>query len=98
VLLWSPNKTMIAVTVSGRVQDASLVSLSFAVFDEYKKIQPSGTLTWNADGTYSFVVRLEAFRNGNDADGRVYTIRVTATDATGRSSSTSTLVMVPHNQ
>ena len=52
----------------------------------------------NANGTYAFVVKLEAYRNGNDSNGRVYTITVTATDASGRTTATSTVVLVPHNQ
>ncbi len=70
VLLWSPNKTMTPVTVSGTASDANLVSVTFAVVDEYKKVQPSGTVSVNANGTYAFVVKLEAYRNGNDSNGR----------------------------
>ena len=98
VLLWSPNKTMTPVTVSGTAIDANLVRVTFAVVDEYQKVQPSGTVTVNADGAYAFVVKLEAYRNGNDANGRVYTITVTATDGSGRTTATSTVVRVPHNQ
>jgi hypothetical protein len=97
-LLWSPNKTMTPITVSGVVTDASTVSVTYKVIDEYKKIQPSGAVTIGAGGAYSFVVRLEAYRNGNDSNGRLYTIIVTAVDAAGRSTSASTTVLVPHNQ
>ena len=98
VLLWSPNKTLTPVTISGTVIEASLSSVTFKVVDEYQKIQPTGTVTVAANGTYSFVVRLEAYRNGNDTNGRVYTIIVTARDTSGRTSSSSTIVRVPHNQ
>ncbi len=98
VLLWSPNKTMTPVTVSGTAIDANLVSVTFAVVDEYKKVQPAGTVSVNANGTYAFVVKLEAYRNGNDSNGRVYTITVKATDGSGRTATTSTVVLVPHNQ
>jgi hypothetical protein len=37
----------------------------------------------DASGRYSFVVNLEAYRNGNDADGRIYTVTVTAQDQFG---------------
>ena len=94
VLLWSPNKTMTPVTVSGTAIDANLVSVTFAVVDEYKKVQPSGTVSVNANGTYAFVIKLEAYRNGNDSNGRVYTITVTARDASGRTAATSTVVLV----
>ena len=97
-LLWSPNKTMTPVTVSGIVTDATTVSVSFKVVDEYGKMQPAGTVTVGAGGNYSFVVKLEAYRNGNDSNGRLYTITVTATDAGGRIRTASTIVLVPHNQ
>ena len=96
-LLWSPNKLMLPVTISGTATGTG-VTLTYKVVDEYKKVQPSGTATLNADGTYAFVVSLEAYRNGNDADGRLYTITVTAKDQFGRTASASTTVIVPHNQ
>jgi hypothetical protein len=97
-LLWSPNKTMTPVTISGQITDPSLKAASFKVVDEYGKVQPSGTIAVAADGSYAFVVRLEAYRNGNDANGRLYTIVVTAVDAFGRMSSAQAVVTVPHNQ
>jgi hypothetical protein len=98
ILLWSPNKTMTPVTVSGTVIDASLASVTYSVVDEYGKIQPSGTVAVGAGGVYSFVINLEAYRNGNDDDGRLYTVKVKATDAGGRTTITITYVKVPHNQ
>jgi hypothetical protein len=96
-LLWSPNKTMVPVTVSGLALGSG-VTITYSVKDEYKKIQPSGTATVNANGQYAFVVSLEAYRNGGDADGRFYTITVTAKDQFGRTVSATTIVQVPHDQ
>jgi hypothetical protein len=97
ILLWSPNKTMVPVTVSG-VALGTGVTLKYSVKDEYNKIQPSGTAVVGANGAYAFVVSLEAYRTGADADGRFYTITVTATDQFGRVVSTTTIVRVPHDQ
>jgi len=97
-LLWSPNKTMTPVTVSGTISDATFKNASFKVVDEYKKVQPSGAITVAANGSYSFVVSLEAYRDGNDANGRIYTITVTAVDQGNRSASAQAIVTVPHNQ
>jgi hypothetical protein len=97
VLLWSPNKTLLPVTVSGVATGAG-VKITYRVIDEYQKVQPSGTAVANSSGQYSFVVMLEAYRNGTDADGRLYTIVVTATDQFGRAASTQTTVRVPHDQ
>ncbi len=97
-LLWSPNKTMTPITVSGKVTDVSRISsVAFSVWDEYGKVQPSGPVTLNADGTYSFTVKLEAWRQGTDSNGRQYIITVTATDAYGNQGKATTQVWVPHN-
>jgi hypothetical protein len=96
-LLWSPNKTMTPVTVKGKVTDASTVTASFKVVDEYGAIQPSGAVAVDQAGAFSFVVSLEAWRKGTDSDGRTYTITVTARDATGKTGSFNTIVKVPHN-
>jgi len=96
-LLWSPNKTLIPVTVSGAVTGPG-VTIAYTVTDEYGKVQPSGTATPGSNGQYSFVVKLEAYRNGTDADGRLYTILVTAKDQFGRITTTQTTVRVPHDQ
>jgi len=97
-LLWSPNKTMTPVTVSGVVTDLTATTVTYKVIDEYGQVQPAGSVTVGAGGAYSFIVKLEAYRNGNDADGRIYTIQVKATDAGGRSTTTVSYVKVPHNQ
>ena len=70
VLLWSPNKIMTPVTISGVITDLSPTTASYKVVDEYGKIQPAGAVTIGAGGAYSFIVMLEAYRNGNDSNGR----------------------------
>ena len=97
-LLWSPNKTMTPVTVSGVATGSGLVSITYTVVDEYNKVKPTGASTAGAGGNYSFVVSLEAYRNGNDSDGRLYTITVTGVWTGGRTASATTTVRVPHNQ
>jgi hypothetical protein len=96
-LLWSPNKTMTPVTISGAVRDVTLKGVTYRVVDEYGYIQPTGTVTVSSTGSYSFVVKLEAWRQGTDSNGRLYTIYVTATDAYGHVTSATTTVTVPHN-
>ena len=97
-LLWSPNKTMTPVTVSGTITDVTSVTALFNVVDEYGTIKPQETITVAANGSYSFVVLLEAWRKGADSNGRVYTINVTATDAGGCTATAQAVVTVPHNQ
>jgi hypothetical protein len=99
VLLWSPNKTMTPVTVSGVVTAPGIATVIWAVTDEYGKVQPTGSAGVGPNGAYSFTVSLEAYRNGTDSDGRLYTITVTALDVAGRAvTATTTQVRVPHNQ
>jgi hypothetical protein len=81
------------VTISGSVTDAvSAVSGSFNVIDEYGTTQPSGPVTVQANGSYSFTLSLPANRPGNDRDGHLYTIVVRAVDQAGNSATaTATL-------
>jgi probable HAF family extracellular repeat protein len=94
-----PNGRLVTVMVSGAITDGATGSgvqaSMYQVTDEYGQIQPSGNLTLDEGGQYGFTVALEASRNGNDRDGRQYTITVSATDHAGNSSSASATVTVP---
>jgi probable HAF family extracellular repeat protein len=75
--LWPPNGKRVAVTVVGTITDTEpggsgvkAGSAAYVVMDEYGQIQPHGSLTLGADGSYTFTVALEASRRGNDQDGR----------------------------
>jgi len=45
-----------------------------------------------------FTISLQASRNGNDKDGRHYTITVSAGDFAGNLGVTAAVVIVPHDQ
>ena len=100
--LWPPNGKMVPVTVSGTITDnlsgVDPSTAAFTVVDEYGQIQPSGPVSLGAGGSYSFTVSLQASRNGNDKDGRQYTITVSAEDFAGNLGSAATIVTVPHDQ
>jgi uncharacterized repeat protein (TIGR01451 family) len=91
--LWPPNHKMKNVVISGSVTDAGsgIASVTFAVVDEYGQVEPTIT-------HFSQTIQLEAWRNGNDMDGRMYTITATATDNLGHITTASTVVLVPHDQ
>jgi hypothetical protein len=101
-ILWPPNGSTVVVTVSGTVmpgtQPLASGGAGYAVVDEYGQVQPSGSITLGAGGNYSFGVSLIATRNGNDQDGRTYTIVIGSKDAIGNLGSCSTVVTVPHDQ
>jgi hypothetical protein len=98
--LWPPNGNAIPVTVSGTISPGStpLTTTAYIVSDEYSQDQPSGNIALEAGGGYSFTVPLIAARNGDDLNGRIYTIRVAATDSIGNLTICSAMVTVPHDQ
>jgi hypothetical protein len=103
--LWPPNGKIVPVTIFGTITDnesggtgVNASTAGYAVKDEYGKVQPSGVLTLDANGNYSTLISLEASRNGTDLDGRHYTVTVTAQDNAGNLGSSTTGVIVPHDQ
>jgi outer membrane protein assembly factor BamB len=86
----------VTVTISGNVSDATsgFNSASFNVIDEYGVTQPSGPVTVQADGSYSFTLTLPATKNGGDKDGHLYTIVVTASDQAGNSASATAILRI----
>lgn len=93
---------MVPVTISGTITDSlsgvNPSTAAFAVVDEYGNVQPRGPVTLGSGGSYSFQVRLQASRNGNDLDGRQYKITVSARDNAGNLGSSATVVTVPHDK
>jgi hypothetical protein len=102
VTLWPPNGKLVIVTESGTMSDnlsgVSSGTAVFAVKDSYGLVQPSGPVSLAPNGTYSFTISLEARRDGQDQNGRLYTIVVSAQDNAGNPSSSTTTVIVPHDQ
>jgi uncharacterized delta-60 repeat protein len=102
--LWPPNGKLVPVTVSGTMTDepggsgVNASSAAYKVADEYGQIQPSVSITLGVGGSYAFTISLQASRDGNDQDGRHYTITVSAKDNAGNLGASSTIVTVPHDQ
>ena len=86
----------VTVTISGSVTDgiSGVSSASFSVIDEYGATQPSGSVTLQANGNYSFTLTLPATKNGQDKDGHLYTILVTASDRAGISGTATATVRI----
>jgi len=99
-ILWPANGAMMNVTVSGNAVDAGsgLKAVSYTVADEYNKLNSTGTAAADNTGSFSFTVSLEAARNKNDINGRIYTITVTAVDINGNAGQKSVLVTVPYKK
>jgi hypothetical protein len=98
--VWPPNGKTVLVSVSGKITagTSALTANTYNVIDSYGQVQPSGTITLGAGGSYSFAVPLIAARNGDDLDGRTYTINVTGGDTIGNVGSCFAIVTVPHDQ
>jgi hypothetical protein len=56
--------------------------------------QPSGPVTVQTNGTYSFTLSLPATRQGSDKNGHLYTIRVTGSDQAGNSATATTTLTI----
>lgn len=99
--IFPPNGRMIDVAVSGSGSDSAsgLAQISYTVTDEYGMPLSIATraLTGNT-ANWLEALSVEARRNGDDRDGRVYTIVGTITDAAGRTSSASATVVVLHDR
>lgn len=100
--LWPPDGKQVLVTVSGTATPGSQPipddGGAFSVADEYQQVQPIGSFTVGAGGSYSYTVPLIASRNGDDLDGRTYTVVTVVTDNIGNAASCSSVVTVPHDQ
>ena len=84
----------VTVTISGSVTAAisGAGSASYSVLDEYGVTQPSGAVTLQVNGNYSFSLSLPATKHGTDKDGHLYTITVHGFDQAGNSTTaTATL-------
>jgi hypothetical protein len=100
--IWPPNGQTIADVFSGNAADLTagldLASATFRVTDSEGAVQPTGSVTINDDGTFSFTLQLIASRLGTSKDGRTYTIVVSIADLAGNTASATVLVVVPHDQ
>ena len=71
--LWPPNGKMVPVTISGTITDAGsgvdASTAAYAVTDEYRQVQPTGSVPLRPDGKYAFTIQLQALWNGDDTVG-----------------------------
>ncbi len=91
-MLWPPNHKMVDVLISGSAADygSDVASVVISVVDEYGVYNMTGL-------SFGGTVRLEAWREGTDRDGRQYTITAVVTDKAGNRSTATTAVLVPHD-
>jgi hypothetical protein len=100
--LWPPDKRLVRVLVTGTITDGESGvapdEAQYTVADEYGRAGMTGPVFMDASGRYTFAVRLEAARRGNDRDGRHYEVTVAARDRAGNSASVGGMAVVPHDR
>jgi hypothetical protein len=95
-VLWSPNHKMVEVTVFAIVSGATREA-TYAIVDVESSDPPDedDELDWEITGDHTVLLRSE--RSGG-AEGRVYTVTVVATNASGSTTTAEVLVPVAHDQ
>lgn len=100
-ILWPPDHRMVPVSVNVSVSDdydpAPACKITSVTSSEPENGLGDGDTAPDWKITGDLAVTLRAERSGQGT-GRVYTIGVTCTDASGNSTPTITTVMVPHNK
>ncbi len=100
-VLWAPNHKMRAVTVSVDVSDACDANPTCRIVSIISDEDENGSGDGNTAPDYeikgALTADLRAERSGN-GDGRVDTITIECTDASGNTSSSEVEVSVPHDQ
>ena len=99
--IWPPDGNTVTVTLNATGSDeiAGLFQATYVVTDEYGTPLsiPAHSLSGNSL-VWTDTLKVEARRNGNDDDGRVYRIVATVADAAGNTSSATADVIVKHDQ
>lgn len=88
--LWPPNGKLIPIKLSGSATDDNLSSHWVVVTDEYQEISPIIT-------TFDQTIYLPASRQGDDIDGRTYTVKAQAEDKAGNLNEKLIYINVPHD-
>jgi hypothetical protein len=78
---------------------SGLASVSYVVTDEYgAPLGIPSRLLNGGSGAWADQLSVEASRNGDDLDGRVYQVVATLTDVAGNTSTATVIIQVPHDQ
>jgi hypothetical protein len=98
-LLWPPNSDLVNVglLVTASDNDGEPPAVQIDVFSDEDDAEQPGGMSPDAKDVAPSTLRLRAERRG-DADGRVYVIRIRATDQSNNTSYSYCTVVVPHGQ
>jgi len=101
-ILWPPNHKMVSVTVNVDASDncdaqPPMCQITSVSSNEPENGSGDGNTASDWEITGDLTVKLRAERSGSE-NGRIYTIDVDCTDASGNSSTDSVTVTVPHDK
>ncbi|HEU0184326.1 MAG TPA: family 10 glycosylhydrolase [Blastocatellia bacterium] len=103
-VIWPPNGKSVPVTITGSGADAvsGLAAVSYVVTDEYGTplaipLRQLQTMS-GVSAAWTDQLSVEARRDGEDLDGRVYQVVATITDVAGNTSTATVIIRVPHDQ
>jgi len=98
-ILWPPNQQMVPITIQANASDKSGMPV---VLSAKIVCNETGSGFWTTpvinQETGVISLSLQAARDGNDKNGRQYTITVTATNHWGNASTSNVTILVPHDQ
>jgi hypothetical protein len=98
---WYRNAVMVTLSAADNCSGATLglAGVSYVVVDEYGL--PLGVPPRSLSGasvTWTERLEVEARRDGDDYDGRVYQVVATLTDVAGNTATAKAIIRVPHDQ
>ena len=99
--IWPPLGQTVNVTLAGEGSDAvsGLASVSYVVTDEYgTPLAVAPRALAGPSATWADALGVEARREGDDADGRLYRVTATLTDAAGHTTTATADVRILHDQ
>jgi hypothetical protein len=99
--IWPPNHSMDVVHVKGVIilpAGCTLHETGYSIEDEYGIYTHVGEFVLSRAGEFNVSIPVEAWRTGQDKDGRHYTIRLFAEDDAGIGTSDVLEAVVPHDK
>ena len=99
-LIWPPNHKIKEIKATGRViipSGCQLTNAGFKLIDEYGLFSAEANLPVNADGGFELSLPVEAWRSGDDHDGRTYSLTLHAENSAGTGMSNELKTIVPHD-
>ncbi len=100
-VIWPPDHSLQPVTITGSMllpAGCSMLEAAYEIQDEYGIYSGKDRFSVAAGGSFSIVLPVEAWREGQDKDGRHYSIWFTVRDEAGTGTSAALQVLVPHDR